>query len=70
MIAEIKPYPVMRDSGVPWLGEVPAHWEVLPALAAYKPKLVRNTGMVEKTVLSLTRLSQLAVDFERNRLGA
>jgi len=28
MIANLKPYPVMKDSGVPWLGEVPDHWEV------------------------------------------
>ena len=28
MAAELKPYPSYRDSGVPWLGEVPAHWEV------------------------------------------
>ncbi|MGP1677576.1 MAG: restriction endonuclease subunit S, partial [Burkholderiales bacterium] len=28
MIADLKPYPAMKDSGVPWLGEVPAHWEV------------------------------------------
>ncbi|MCS6930717.1 MAG: hypothetical protein NZM27_00725, partial [Acetobacteraceae bacterium] len=21
-------YPAYRDSGVPWLGQVPAHWEV------------------------------------------
>ena len=26
MIADLKPYPVMKDSGVEWLGEVPAHW--------------------------------------------
>jgi len=26
MIADLKPYPVMKDSGVPWLGEVPEHW--------------------------------------------
>ncbi len=23
-----KPYPEYKDSGVPWLGEVPGHWEV------------------------------------------
>lgn len=23
-----KPYPAYKDSGVEWLGEVPAHWEV------------------------------------------
>ena len=28
MIAELKPYPAMKDSGVPWLGEVPEHWEM------------------------------------------
>ncbi|MDE0029381.1 MAG: hypothetical protein OXU42_08285, partial [Deltaproteobacteria bacterium] len=26
MIHNLKPYPVYQDSGVPWLGEVPAHW--------------------------------------------
>ena len=24
----LRPYPSYRESGVPWLGEVPAHWEV------------------------------------------
>ncbi len=28
MIADLNPYPVMKDSGVEWLGEVPEHWEV------------------------------------------
>ena len=28
MIAHLKPYPATKDSGVEWLGEVPAHWEV------------------------------------------
>jgi type I restriction enzyme S subunit len=54
MIRDLKPYPAYRDSGVPWLGEVPEHWEVLAALAAYKPKLAKNTGMIERTVLSLS----------------
>jgi type I restriction enzyme S subunit len=26
MIADLKPYPEYRDSGLPWLGQVPAHW--------------------------------------------
>ena len=26
-LADLKPYPAMKDSGVPWLGEVPEHWE-------------------------------------------
>ena len=28
---KLKPYPEMKDSGVEWLGEVPAHWDVLRA---------------------------------------
>ncbi len=28
MIADFKSYPAYKDSGVPWLGEIPAHWDV------------------------------------------
>jgi type I restriction enzyme, S subunit len=27
MIEDLKPYPQYKDSGLPWLGEVPSHWE-------------------------------------------
>ncbi|MFA5876019.1 MAG: restriction endonuclease subunit S [Candidatus Margulisiibacteriota bacterium] len=27
-VAELKPYEVYKDSGVPWLGEVPEHWVI------------------------------------------
>lgn len=54
MIEDLKPYPEYKDSGLPWLGEVPAHWEVRPAAGAFKPIRERNTGMKEKTVLSLS----------------
>ncbi len=27
MIADLKPYPAYRDSGLPWLGKVPEHWK-------------------------------------------
>lgn len=26
LLRDLKPYPTMKDSGVPWLGRVPAHW--------------------------------------------
>ncbi len=54
MIAGLKPYPNMKDSGVPWLGQVPDHWDLLPAFAVYKERGVKNVGLVEKTVLSLS----------------
>ena len=28
MLHNLKPYPAYKDSGVPWLGEVPEHWDV------------------------------------------
>jgi type I restriction enzyme S subunit len=28
MIADLKPYPLMKDSGLEWLGEVPEHWKI------------------------------------------
>ena len=28
VIADLKPYPAYKDSGVEWLGDVPEHWEV------------------------------------------
>jgi len=30
-----QPYPAYKPSGVPWLGEVPAHWEVVPIKRAF-----------------------------------
>jgi len=54
MIADLKPYAEYKDSGLPWLGQVPSHWTVLPAFGAFKPNKARNIGMKEKTVLSLS----------------
>lgn len=54
MIPGLKPYSAYKDSGVPWLREVPEKWDILPAFAVYKPRQVKNTGMPEKTVLSLS----------------
>jgi len=54
MIGDLKPYAAYKDSDVPWLGKVPEHWDVRPLFSTYHSKLVRNLGMIEKTVLSLS----------------
>ena len=54
MIADLKPYPAMEDSGVEWLGEVPSHWTRLPGRACYREKKIPNKGLTETTVLSLS----------------
>ena len=42
MIADLKPYPAYKDSGVPWLGEIPEHWEILPNRAVFTEIKERN----------------------------
>ncbi len=42
MTDHLPPYPAYKDSGVPWLGEVPEHWDV----CRLKSRLVRNDSGV------------------------
>jgi hypothetical protein len=53
-VLTLQPYPAYKDSGVPWLGDVPEHWGVLLGRACYREKKVPNTGLKETTVLSLS----------------
>lgn len=52
MAKDLRPYPAMKDSGVPWLGEVPEHWEVLPNRALFTE--VRERDHPEEQMLSVT----------------
>lgn len=54
MSVTLKPYPEYKDSGLPWLGKIPKHWGTGPGFAAFREKQVKNTGMAEKQVLSLS----------------
>ncbi len=42
MIDGLKPYPKYKDSGVPWLGEVPEHWEVRKLRHILRQRTERN----------------------------
>ncbi len=42
-----KPYPEYKDSGVEWLGEIPAHWEVIPLKRAVDPSRPVTYGIVQ-----------------------
>ncbi len=54
MIPTHRRSPAYKPSGVEWLGEVPADWRVLPGRACYLSKQIPNSGLQEKTVLSLS----------------
>jgi type I restriction enzyme, S subunit len=56
MIADLKPYPATKDSGLAWLGEVPEHWEVGRAKTLLHPVDVRSeTGEEELLTVSSAR---------------
>jgi type I restriction enzyme S subunit len=55
MIDGLKPYPEYKESGLPWLGRFPAHWELIPnrALMQEQRKVVGEKA-ADYTLLSLT----------------
>jgi type I restriction enzyme S subunit len=53
MIEALRPYPVYQESGSPWLGTVPAHWEVHNLRALTKMRNERN--QLQLPLLSVAR---------------
>ena len=47
-------YPEYKDSGVDWLGEVPAHWAINPFYSLASERTEPNSGMLEDNLLSLS----------------
>jgi type I restriction enzyme, S subunit len=58
MIADLKPYPEYKESGLPWLGQVPGHWSVRRIKTVLHEIDCRSTDGVG-TLLSLTRVRGL-----------
>lgn len=44
----------MKDSGVDWIGQVPEHWEIHPLFSIFKQNKVKNIGMKNDNLLSLS----------------
>ena len=63
MIADLKPYPAMKNSGVPWLGEVPEHWEVRRLKYVLREQDTRSADGSEQ----LLRVSQYTGVTQRTR---
>jgi type I restriction enzyme, S subunit len=55
MIDGLKAYPAMKDSGVPWLGQVPEHWSVLPNRAIFSEVKDRNHPNEQMLSVTITR---------------
>lgn len=65
MIDGLKPYPNYKDSGVPWLGEVPEHWEVQRLKYLFREVDERSdTG--DEELLSVSHLTGVTPRREKN----
>jgi len=53
MIDGLKPYPKMKDSGVPWLGEVPEHWQLRRMKTLLRERVVK--GHPDEPLLAATQ---------------
>jgi type I restriction enzyme S subunit len=58
MITDLRPYGEYKASGLPWLGQVPAHWEVRRIKTVLR-ETDRRTTDGQGTLLSLTRVRGL-----------
>ena len=65
---DLKPYLTYKDSGVPWLGEVPEHWSMAPnrSLLRRRKVLVGNRH-TDYALLSLTKAGLVIRDVSTGR---
>lgn len=59
-------YAKTKDSGIEWVGPIPAHWSVKPLFALFRERQMPNYGNKEKNVLSLSYGKIIRRDVESN----
>ena len=62
----MKRYPKYKESVAPWLGQVPEHWEVGKISRFASEAGVKNKGMLERNLLSLSYGQIVRKDIEAN----
>lgn len=68
MIANLKPYPTMKDSGLAWVGVVPEHWGIVPNRAMLRRrKVLVGERHGEYELLSLTKAGIIVRDISTGR---
>ncbi|MCR4409130.1 MAG: restriction endonuclease subunit S [Candidatus Saccharicenans sp.] len=68
-IGNLKPYPAYKDSGVPWLGQVPAHWAVVRLGALLRERMEFNDDLRITEVLSVTKHRGVIPYKEKGNIG-
>jgi len=68
VIGDLKPYAEYKDSGLPWLGQVPGHWELVPnrGLLRRRKVLVGNRHK-DYRLLSLTKQGVIIRDLSTGK---
>lgn len=51
---DFKSYPNYKDSGVEWIGNIPSHWSVKRFGYIFRENKIKNSGLIETNVLSLS----------------
>lgn len=66
---KLKPYPEYKDSGIPWFGQIPKNWNILPIAALFKERGEYNIKLSEKQVLSVLRDVGVIPYEEKGKIG-
>ncbi len=68
MITELRSYPAMKATGLPWCPQVPEHWELKPNRAYLRQrKVLVGERHPEYTLLSLTKRGLIVRDITENK---
>lgn len=62
----LNPSALMKDSGIPWVGEIPDKWAVLPIYCVYGERKRKNVFGTEQNLLSLSYGKVIRKDINTN----
>ncbi|WP_439835960.1 restriction endonuclease subunit S [Aeromonas caviae] len=74
LAGKYKPYPEYKDSGLEWLGEIPAHWNIsrIKYVAQLNPSKSEVRGLSDDTIVSFIPMEAIGergeIDVSRTRL--
>jgi type I restriction enzyme S subunit len=68
VINDLKPYPEMKDTGLPWVVQIPSHWDLVPNRALIrKRKVLVGDRHADFRLLSLTKAGIIVRDVSTGR---
>lgn len=65
MTHDLKPYPAYKDSGLPWLGEIPTHWEERRAKYLFR-EIDERSDAGKEELLSVSHMTGVTPRSQKN----